>query len=528
METLAALIADLGSPIIEVVTAPHGLEVEVTRLVVHDPTESLDASPGDLVVALGLDPGRDAARLLSSLGRSGGAAMVVVRAVADSMVVDADAAGVALLAVERGTSWAQVIVLLSSLISRGSFGAPDERLSGADPGDLFAAANVIAEMIDAPVTIEDGRSRVLAFSQRQEEADAARTATILGRQVPATFVRALRDRGIFQQLAEERGPVYIDDLDPDLMPRVAVAVRSGNEILGSIWAAVNHRLSPERERALVDAAGFVALHLLRYQLIADARGGLENDLLAAILEGGRLAVEAGVRLNLPEGSFRVLAILVRDRTGTDLDLAVNRVRNVLAMHLSATHRGSVTGVLGGTLYALVPTAGTAEAALSTLRESMSRFVERVRDGLRLDVAVAIGGHAEARSDVSQSRGNADQVMRVLRGDSSSRVAALQDVASRILLLRFRDACGDDPMVESGAGTQLRAHDAANRTAYVRTLQAYLDAFGNADATARALGVHENTIRYRLRQMQAVASLNLDDPAERLALTLQLLVRPPDE
>ena len=70
------------------------------------------------------------------------------------------------------------------------------------------------------------------------------------------------------------------------MPRVAVAVRAGDEMLGSIWAAVPEPLSEERTEALCDAAKLVALHLLRVRAGADVQRRLRADLLSSALEGG--------------------------------------------------------------------------------------------------------------------------------------------------------------------------------------------------------------------------------------------------
>ena len=63
------------------------------------------------------------------------------------------------------------------------------------------------------------------------------------------------------------------------MPRVAVAVRAGDVVLGSIWAAVPAPLSDDRMRALRDAARLVALHMLRIRAGEDVERRLRADLL---------------------------------------------------------------------------------------------------------------------------------------------------------------------------------------------------------------------------------------------------------
>ncbi len=97
------------------------------------------------------------------------------------------------------------------------------------------------------------------------------------------------------------------------MPRVAIAVRAGDEVLGSIWAAVPGPLSEERTEALRDAAKLVALHLLRVRAGADVQRRLRADLLSSALEGGAGAREALDRLGLAGQPLMVLGVAVSGR-----------------------------------------------------------------------------------------------------------------------------------------------------------------------------------------------------------------------
>ncbi len=99
-----------------------------------------------------------------------------------------ETSGVALLGLSRGAPWAHLAAMLRSLLAEDDVGTADEHsLGGLPSGDLFAVANAIAALLDAPITIEDRSSRVLAFSGRQDEADPSRVETILGRQVPERY-----------------------------------------------------------------------------------------------------------------------------------------------------------------------------------------------------------------------------------------------------------------------------------------------------------------------------------------------------
>jgi DNA-binding PucR family transcriptional regulator len=62
-----------------------------------------------------------------------------------------------------------------------------------------------------------------------------------------------------------------------------------------------------------------------------------------------------------------------------------------------------------------------------------------------------------------------------------------------------------------------------------TLTAYLDSGGSIEATARALFVHPNTVRYRVRRISDVTGLSPTEAREaytlRMALTLGRLLSP---
>ncbi|NBH04899.1 helix-turn-helix domain-containing protein, partial [Amycolatopsis sp. SID8362] len=78
----------------------------------------------------------------------------------------------------------------------------------------------------------------------------------------------------------------------------------------------------------------------------------------------------------------------------------------------------------------------------------------------------------------------------------------------------------------GPIADLARHDAENGTGYLGTLRAWLETQGDLAQAAERLGVHPNTIRYRLRKMAEVTTLQLDVPAKRLAMIIELAVAEP--
>jgi hypothetical protein len=533
MTTLRSLVDTVGGTDVLVLAAPRGLDVPAHRLLLHDPDEPVDAEPGDVVLGVGAGRARDALRLLGALAGSGAAALVVREPAAQEsgLAREAAAGPVALLAVPRETAWAQVVQVFGSALSRAGLGAGADRgVQAQSPDDdLFAVANVIADLIDAPVTIEDPQHRVIAFSRHREQADPARQGSVLGRHVPADWVRRHQEQGAFQWLARERDPIYLGDMGPGILPRVAIAVRAGDSVLGSVWAAVHGPLSPAREQALRNAAGFVALHLLRHQLGANLDHTLERELVMEVLDGGALAGDALGRLGLAgAGGFRVVAVGLDRPPSEDDELVAARCRDALAMQLAASHPGARAVVHGTVVYTLLPMPREdRRAAVEVLHEQLRRFAARAEALVKARVLVGVGSNVAVVDDVPDSRESADEALRVLSHEPSrGPVADIAQLRSAALLLRFARECAGDPLATTGPLRVLQEHDARRGTDYVPTLRAYLDAFGDVDVAAADLRVHANTVRYRLHQMRSLVRVDLGSPTERLALMLQLHVLAP--
>jgi DNA-binding PucR family transcriptional regulator len=68
---------------------------------------------------------------------------------------------------------------------------------------------------------------------------------------------------------------------------------------------------------------------------------------------------------------------------------------------------------------------------------------------------------------------------------------------------------------------LRRHDHSHATEYVATLQAWLQAQGDPAEAGERLGIHENTVRYRLRKMSEIVDLQLDDAKKRPVMMIEL-------
>ncbi len=531
--SLGRVLDDLGATLLDLVHGSADRVDEIGGVVIHDPVDAPVLPRDALVLGVGVDDPGQVVALLGDLGRAGAIGLVLRAPVpATSEVRDAaDASGVALLGLSRGAPWAHLAAMLRSLLAEGDVGVNEqESLGGLPSGDLFAVANAIASLLDAPITIEDRSSRVLAFSGRQDEADPSRVETILGRQVPERYSRILNERGVFRELYRSDQPVFISpDTEGDFsMPRVAIAVRAGDEVLGSIWAAVPSPLSQERAEALRDAAKLVALHLLRVRAGADVQRRVRTDLLSSALEGGAGAREALDRLGLAGQPLMVLGVAVSEpdevstATGADAARERQRLSDAFAVHLSAVHPGSAAALVGGITYGLVPLPGAGGDGEERAVRIAHDFLDRVGDRMR--PVVGVGPVSADLAGLAHARACTDRALRVLReGRGERRVARLDDIQVEALILELRDlvaARGDRP---TGSLARLIEYDRKHQSNLVETLQAWLDAFGDVTAASQALFLHPNTFRYRLRRLAEVGEINLGDPEQRFVAMLQLRV-----
>ncbi len=514
-------VLDALGPALLAVLSGDGAGIDVLDVVIHDPAGELAAAPGDVVLGIGVRTAEALAELLAGL-REREVAGVVVKMTA-SQVVSAlptePGWHPVVLGLAADASWSYLASLVRSLLAAAS--AP-----GDPAADLFGLADSVSGLVDAPVTIEDLSSRVLAFSGHQVTADAGRHDTILGRQVPASYLQMLEERGVFRWLARESKPIYIDPLQDSMHGRVAVSVRAGSEALGSIWAVVDQPLDPDRERVFVEAARVVALHLLRLRAEGDLDRRLQVELVRAVLAGGHGAAEAAARLGVGSGPLCVLAVQPLIAEASQQEAACERLRQRLVVHTAALRARAAVAQVGGVVYAIVAgrdAAGGHPAPVVALTEDFA-----AQPG-EIDAVIGIGRCVEGPADLSRSRADADGALRVLRHEatyqgSSRRVARFADVQVASFLLRLADMAAEEGDVTSGPLGALLDYDAEHRSGLVDTVAAYLEAFGDVAGAAAAIHIHPNTFRYRLRRASEISGLDLSQPDARFALMLQLRLR----
>lgn len=517
--TLGQILQNLGPAVAHVVVAPRGSDVPAGEPAIYDAIERSSIDPEAIVLAVGVLPdGVEAHQLVADAAAAGAVAAVLkLHGRACAVSAEAEAAGLALIAIADEMSWSQLNGLLTHAVRARAPEHAVAGIAGVPMGDLFALANAIAALVGGAVTVEDPQARVLAYSNLEGQTiDEPRRQSILGRQVPDTpGVRAL-----YRRLWAAEDVIRVDEVEgmTDLLPRIAIPVRAGDEILGSVWSIAEP--TEQAKRALAEAARVAALHMINARASRDFERRMRGDLVRSLLEGRGSAEASAARLGIEPGDrLGVLAFELADTDPAQEELYRERLVDLIALYCEAFRRRAACASLGRVAYAVLPMAE--RIPRDRLMSIAGEILEHAQDSLRVPLRAAVGSTVALR-DAPGARREVDRVLRVLATDPKhGPIASIDDVRSRAILLELQDLAAEHPQLVRGRIADVVTYDAEHGTAYVETLRAYLEAFGNVPAASAALDVHPNTFRYRLHRLLEVFSLDLDDPDERLVLSLQL-------
>ncbi|WP_350277883.1 helix-turn-helix domain-containing protein [Kribbella sp. HUAS MG21] len=493
MASTVAVLADLHEHLTFV--TPDHEPYDVSHVAVLDGSGT--PQPGALVAAVGVRSDDARLTLLRSLADVPVAGVVFAgpwtSAISDAVAQLKVTVGV----LHEGASWAGFIAAAHSAL-HGPPSGPE------DPADqtqrLFQLTDQVAELLEAALIVEDDKRQVVAHSSTGGPHDAARTRTILGRQMPPDFVSRLRATGAFRRLTSSDEPFVVPAVAPDFLQRIVIPLRLGPEAVGSIWAIRDQELDDELRARLLPLTRELSVCLLRLRAQEDLSTRYSVERVRAALNG----TEPDADLVLPGDATRVVALGPGDGTSPLDELSVWRA--MLRRHSWAY---PILTEIDGTVFALV-TDGSGPGSWEWLRSIGGDT------GLG---AVSASRPARSPADLPARRVEAAEVAEAAI-DAGLAVASYQDVWSSVVLRKVHRAVPADVHDEVRA---LLGIDARGDLA--GTLGAWLLAWGDYAQAAVALDVHPNTVRLRMRRiLELLPTIDLDEPSQRLALTLVLTAR----
>ena len=433
---------------------------------------------------------------------------------AQTIAAIAETSGIPILRVVERVGWRLFEALVGGLLGeqRSSESARPEH--GAEP--LFALANELAGHFGGSVAIEDLGRRIVAYSSVPGQLiDSLRTRGILARRVPESPFNDDQYRSVIRSDM----PIKYPQLDDEL-PRIACAIRAGALPLGTIWAidaSGEGPLTAAQVEHVQRAAGIAAGHMLDDIRVSEAGQAPREELLRTMLSGRGVAGSELAELGIPEE--RGATLLAFDPGANEHPTALAQLRTTVQRHLALHRPEAATVVRRGRVYALI--SSEEPAALARITDPLLPILDRLIGSERgAGISIALPGRTHRVGGVAELRECADWLFDTAARSATpwaDRVLTVDALRPQLLLSRVGDMFAADPALLDPRLAALEREQPAVADA----LLWWCESFGNVTRAAAGAGVHENTIRYRLRKAEARTGIPLGDPESLLAAWLQL-------
>ncbi|GAA3486415.1 MULTISPECIES: PucR family transcriptional regulator [Streptomyces] len=400
------------------------------------------------------------------------------------------------------------------------------RLQRARPGspELQALVDELAERLGRSVAVDDPLVRMVCTSRHFGDEDPVRIGTLLQGRADTAAIRYVLAQGVTQW--SRAG--FIDGRDDlGLRPRYVVPLRERGRLLGLLLVVVPEKTLTEHETRAVDrAADAMAAQLHAEHIATDTRKADERDLVLELVGTDAAARTAARRraeeLGLLGAGGHVLVTVVQLSCATEL------VRQSEAALWGALEGYRQTRSAQGLI-----AVGKERATLLQLRDrppgqdEITAQSARILDELRTflapsaDPVVGVGGRHRS---LDGARTSYEQALVAAR--AARRLPSLKSTGDWELLGEFAVLLQlpEHALNASLVPEPLRALSDTHGGGRLRdTLRCFLEHAGSVPRSADTLGIHRTSLYYRLRQIQEITGLDLDDGAHRLTLHLGLRV-----
>jgi purine catabolism regulator len=378
--------------------------------------------------------------------------------------------------------------------------------AAAEGTTLGELAERLGELISRSITIEDPHGKLLGFHAIAAQDDRARRETLARAASPAWLYGELERLGYLERIRAGVEPVRLPALpDLELAARVVCPIRVGGELAGYVWIVEGgDPLNELDNRAAEHAALVAALQIAHQRELAQVESRLGYASFMTLLEAPSTTPQTLERARLlgfdPGVAYRAGIVLLDEPLplGRDGVLRREAIVEALRRHLAAS--------------------GVERPMLGT---SLNRVPFLVPEGAGIEaLAAALDGHAvrvvfgRVATGTDGVRASYREAQELLGYDGLGRVARYEDA------LLPRVLAGDPAAREAFVRELLGALEGRKGGAALReAILCYAEQGFAFRRTAAALGIHPNTLRYRLERAAALTGLAFDEAETRFRLQL---------
>ena len=424
-------------------------------------------------------------------------------------------AGTGLLLVDPGADWDRLLSIAKDRIQPRSY--QSEVLTLLEE-DLFAIAQTTASLTSSHVVIEDAANKVLAYSTVSNDIDELRKASILARRGPRKYELLLKDLGAYRELHRTRLPVRVPARPQDgLRERVAITLFAGDRIMGYIWLQeTGAGFGADVDYVLNGSAARASAELIRYRNQQSVH--MREDRIVRILSGSAEAAASAHSGKI--STERPAALILIGTSGADAEaddaaLKHGELANLASIHAAAYKASAVVGQYKGDTAVIVPglQSTAAEPGLRSLAEAIVRDAGK---HLGIRPFAAVGPVAPDLLSLHSTTRITEALLGCVATSSEKAVATVDDFEGEIL---FREA------VQNFTSSTFRHRKLSallrQDPELAETLHAYFDASFDVAECAGRMGLHKNTVYYRIGKASRATGLDFGNPRDSLVALLHI-------
>ncbi|MFD9903535.1 PucR family transcriptional regulator [Streptomyces sp. NPDC059063] len=396
----------------------------------------------------------------------------------------------------------------------------------ARPGsaELQALVDELAEKLGRSVAVDDPLVRMVCTSRHFGDEDPVRIGTLLQGRADNAAVRYVLAQGVAQWWK----PGFIDGRDDlGMLPRYVVPLRERGHLLGLLMVVAPEKTLGEQEtEAIAWSADLMAAQMYAEHRAADTRKADERTLALDLVDpdvatrtaARRRATERGL---LGEADHVLVTVVQLCRSMDPLRQSEAALWAALEGFRQTRSAQGIIGIDQERTILLQlrdrpPTAAEVAAQSAHILEELTTFLDPSAAPV-----VGVGGRHLGLHDARTSYEQSLVAARAARRLPSLKGMGDWDLLGEFaVLLQLPEHALNASLVPKPLRTLNEAHGGDRLR---DTLRCFLEHAGSIPRTADALQLHRTSLYYRLRQIQEITGLDLDDGAHRLTLHLGLRI-----
>ncbi|HLG71965.1 MAG TPA: helix-turn-helix domain-containing protein [Chloroflexota bacterium] len=397
-----------------------------------------------------------------------------------------------------------------------------------DDEGIEALVVTLSHLLSRPVVVQDRFFKLLAASEGAED-DLASAEVFEDPKV------ADRVKKIVQEHRPAEFPPF-----PELgmrRARVMAPIVVGSEMAGYLSILANERPIEDMDFTTAEhAATVLALEVMKERTAFEVENRLKGSFTEDLLSGNyadersmtararhlgyNLAQQYHLLLVEPDEPQPMHARRKGEPEGSRLRADLEEI---VQGFVQKSAPGSIVASRGQGVVVLVPEAftGPTQQAIEGLAQNLHARVVQVLS--EVPISIGAGRLCKSIPDFKESFQEARRALDIIRRcHKRNQVIFFHALGVYRLFSLIEDRVELMQLAEQTLGPLLE-YDGQHSTSLVRTLGYYLESGRNLETSARAMYIHVNTLKYRLKRIQEIARLDINDAEQRFNVHLAVKI-----